>query len=295
MPSNASSLPETSAVTDLLAVRTASHPKIKTRKLAPWMGVANDQGLIHVDNYLEARPSGASLVTHRPARQRRNQVLKAIGVVIGLFPPVWPVYLGGWLFWRSRPPHRSMRQVHKALRALEKGQTGIALKQLQEAHYLDPSNNDALYWLGMLLSKQHRQEEAIDALSLVSERVPVIPEVEAALVDAYVATGESEAAVYHAQQLLDIAPYLPETPLKLADAFEAAGQLGLAIEALERAPLHKRVLTEPLVQIHYRLGDLYERQGLVEKALHHFKTVYARDISFRDVRSRVMALETSKG
>ena len=204
---------------------------------------------------------------------------------------MWAIYLIAWLIWRSRPRQQSMRRVRKAVKALEKNQTGPALKQLQEAHLLNPSNNDALYWLGLLLSAQQRHEEAEEALSLVADRVPGLPEVETALVKAYVALNDSENAIFHAQRLLDVAPYEPETLLVLADAFESAGRIDLAIQSLEQAPLQKRTLTDELVQIHYRLGMLYERQGDSDRALGHFKRVYARDITYRDVRTRVAKLE----
>jgi tetratricopeptide (TPR) repeat protein len=238
-----------------------------------------------------------SLVTRREVwlrRRRRKQVLTALALVLGLFPPMWALYFVAWLVWRSRPKQQSMRRVRKAVRALEKNQTGPALKQLQEAHLLSPSNNDALYWLGLLLSAQHRYEEAEEALSLVAERVPGLPEVETALVKAYVTINEPESAVYHAQRLLDVAPYEPETLLTLSDAFEAAGRIDLAIQSLEQAPLHKRTLTDELVKIHYRLGMLYERRGDAAEALDHFKRVYARDITYRDVLARVAALEAGE-
>lgn len=289
--SNDPSISADAVTTQTLTLRQSPIAPIKTRRLGPWVASESQQGIIKTDRGASAGNPQSSLVTHRPPGKLRRQLLKGFGVVLGFFPPVWPFYLGGWLFWRSRPPQKSMRQVRKAIQALEKGQTGIALKLLQDAHYLNPNNNDALYWLGMVLKTQNRHEEAADALSLVSERIPELPEVEAALVDIYVAMQESEAAVYHAQRLLDMAPYQPKTPLKLADAFEAAGRIDLAIEALERAPVHKRVLTQTLVEIHYRLGILHERQANSEKALHHFKRVLAKDISFKDVRFKVEALE----
>lgn len=234
-----------------------------------------------------------SLATRRYAQRtrRRTWLLYAVLAALALFPPMWAVYLVAWLVWRSRPKQRSMRGVRQAVRAIEKDQPGVALRQLQEAHYLDPSNPDALYWLGLLLSRQGRHEEAAEALSIVAERVPGLPEVEGALVDAYVAADAPADAVYHAQRLLDVAPYAPETLLKLADAFEADGRPDLAIEALRQAPLHKRTLPPPLLAVHYRLGALYEAAGEPERALEHFTRVYARDAAFRDVRARMAALE----
>ncbi|MFT5141601.1 MAG: tetratricopeptide (TPR) repeat protein [Rhodothermales bacterium] len=184
-----------------------------------------------------------------------------------------------------------MRLVRKAVRALERGQPGVALKQLQDAHLLDPSNCDALYWMGLLMSRQDRAEEAVEALSLVSERIPGLPEVEGALADAYLGMGQPNAAIFHAQRLMDSSPYATASLIKLAEAFEAAGKLDLATQALEQAPIHKRTLSEELVRVHYRLGSLYEKRGNPEQALHHFKRVYGRDITFKDVMARIEALE----
>lgn len=290
-PDPGSGRPAGSEVTALVPAPSA---EIATRRQLPRTPLGDGRGILRVDARPEVDGERPSVVTRRQAwlrRRRRKQLLTAFALILGLFPPMWGVYLIAWLYWRSQPPQQSMRGVRRAVRALEKNQTGIALRQLQEAHYLDPSNTDALYWLGLLLSRQNRQEEAAEALSLVAERVPGLPEVEAALVDAYVATGQPESAVYHAQRLLDVAPYAPESLLKLADAFEAAGKPELAIAALEQAPLHKPTLTDGLIEIHYRLGILHERRGDAERALHHFQRVYARDVTYRDVRTRVRALE----
>ena len=289
---------EHSTGTGVLALAPTPQAEIKTRKLLPRTKLGDSHGIVKADAGAGTDGPRQSIVTRRRKwlrRRRLKRVLTAIAVILCIFPPMWAVYLIGWLIWRSRPPQQSMRRVRKAVRALERNRTGVALKQLQEAHYLDPSNNDALYWLGLLLSRQHRQEEAEEALSLVAERVPGLPEVEAALAEAYMAMDEPENAVYHAQRLFDLAPNAPHALLTLAKAFEAADRLDLAIQTLEQAPLHKRALTDELVQIHYRLGTLYEQQSDPDRALHHFKRVYARDISYQDVRFRVKALEDRQG
>jgi tetratricopeptide (TPR) repeat protein len=239
-----------------------------------------------------------SLATRRQGtlrRRRRKQVLVAIALALAIFPPMWAVYLVAWLVRRSRPRQQSMRRVRRAVRALRKGQSGPALRHLQDAHFRDPSNTDALYWMGLLLSRQHRQEEAEEVLSLVAERVPGLPEVEAALVDAYVALEQPESAVHHAQRLVHAQPYNADALLKLSEAFVAAGRLDLAIESLRQSPLDRRVLSDALVDVHFHLGVLYERQGDPRAALHHLKRVYARDAAYRDVRARVLSLESRLG
>jgi tetratricopeptide (TPR) repeat protein len=239
-----------------------------------------------------------SLATRRQGalrRRRRNQVLLAIALALAIFPPMWAVYLVAWLVWRRRPRQQSMRRVRRAVRALRKGRAGTALRHLQDAHFRDPSNTDALYWMGLLLSRQHRQEEAEEVLSLVAERVPGLPEVEAALVDAYVALEQPESAVHHAQRLVHAEPYNSDALLKLSEAFVAAGRVDLAIEALRQSPLDRRVLSDALVDVHFQLGVLYERRGDLGAALHHLKRVYARDAAYRDVRARVLSLESRLG
>lgn len=285
---------EKSKGSDVLALGHSPASEIVTRKQ-----LANTRlgrGIVQVD--AEAADGGTpSIVTRRQIwlrRRRRKRLLIGLALVLALFPPMWAVYLVGWLIWRSRPPQKSMRRVRKAIRALEKNRTGIALQHLQEAHFLDPTNNDALYWLGLLLSGQHRHAEAAEALSLVAERVPGLPEVETALVEAYVSTDSPEMAVYHAQRLLEAAPYAPETLLKLSEAYEAAGRLDLAVQALEQAPLHKASLNGSLLQVHYRLGSLYEQRGETARALHHYDRVYASDITYKDVRARMRSLKAAR-
>jgi tetratricopeptide (TPR) repeat protein len=293
--------PEGRSGADVIALAPPPRLEVVTRRRLPRTQLAYRHGVPSAGltvgsgtaTDLAEAPSASTLVTRRQAwlRRRRRWLLAAVAVALALFPPMWAVYLVAWMVWRRRPRQRSMRLVRRGVRALEADRMGLALRGFQEAHLLDPSNTDALYWLGLLLSRQERHGEAEEALSLVAERVPGLPEVEGALADAYVALGDPAAAVYHAQRLAEAAPYAPEALLKLADAFEAAGREDLAVEALERAPLHGRRVASALLPLHYRLGALYERGGDAERALYHFKRVYAQDIAYEDVRARVEALE----
>lgn len=225
-------------------------------------------------------------------QRRRRRWMIAVAVIMGVgFPPILFLYFIAWLVWQNKPKNKSMRLVKSGLRALEKNQTGIALKRLQEAHLLDHHNYDALYWLGMLLVGQRRYAEAIEALSIVHDHVPGLPEVDAGMLDAYYELKDYENAIYHAQRLLELDPYDLYVLLKLADCYEALGKPGLALSVLQHAPLLKRILDEPLKQIHYRLAHLYEEQGENERALEHYRRIYTSDSTFRDVKEKLEVLE----
>lgn len=180
-----------------------------------------------------------------------------------------------------------MRLVKKAIKELDRGNIGIAVKKLQEAHFQDPHNCDALYWLGMVMAAQDRPTEAIEALSLVADRIPGLPEVETALVDAFLDTKEPNAALYHAQRLFNAFPYETASLLKLAEAFVAVEQPEMAIRTLEQAPLHKPLLTAELLQLHFELGKLYDTTGNADQARTHFERVYAADAGYEDVADRI--------
>lgn len=239
--------------------------------------------------------SAVSLVSRRYAAERRRRrrwllaFVAAVVAVAGFGVPL-ALYLVAWLVWRNRPAHKSMRRVRQAIRALERGQTGVAFQRLQEAHFLDPSNNDALYRLGLLLAEQRRYSEAIEALSLVNERVPGLPEVEQALLEASVETADHEQAVYYAQRILERDPYDLQVLVRLADAFEALGQANLAIRVLEQTPHYRRTLDDGMKQVLYRLAALYERRGDYARAREHYERLAAGDASFRDVRDRLLGL-----
>ncbi len=227
------------------------------------------------------------LITRKPGPSRARRVLRGVALVIGLIPPFWPFSLGTWLYLRRRPHSKSLRLVRQAIADLDRGNIGIAVKKLQEAHFLDPNNSDALYWLGLVMSAQDRPADAIEALSLVAERIPGLPEVETALTDAYLDSDKPEAALFHAQRLFDSAPYDTNSILKLAEALTASGQNELAIRTLTQAPLYKTRLSRDLIRVHYELGRLLQEAGEEDKARDHYERVYTADAKFEDVASRL--------
>ena len=230
------------------------------------------------------------LVTRKPGPSPTRRIVRGVAIVIGLIPPFWPVSLGTWLYLRQRPHSKSIRLVRQAVADLDKGNIGLAVKKLQEAHFLDTNNSDALYWLGLVMAAQDRPSDAIEALSLVAERIPGLPEVETALTDAYLDSDEPEAALFHAQRLFDSAPYDTNSILKLAEALSASGKDDLAIRTLKQAPLFKIRLNRDLIRVHHELGRLLQESGEVEQARGHYERVYSTDANFEDVADRLEAL-----
>ncbi|MFT4605467.1 MAG: tetratricopeptide (TPR) repeat protein [Rhodothermales bacterium] len=268
-----------------LARARALDQRVDSREMASMLPTRVASGAVATREVSEV------LVTRKPGPSLTRRVLRGVAITVGLFPPFWPITLGTWLFLRRRPPTRSLRLVQKAIADLDRGNNGIAVKRLQEAHFLDPTNSDALYWLGLVMSAQDRPEDAIEALSLVAERIPGLPEVETALTDAYLDTDKPEAALYHAQRLFDSAPYDTNSVLKLAEAFTASGQPALAIRTLSQAPLHRTRLTKDLIRVHYELGRLLQDAGEGSEARAHFERAFAADAKFEDVADRLEALK----
>ncbi len=73
----------------------------------------------------------------------------------------------------------------------------------------------------------------------------------------------------------------------LARCFEQKGQYDIAAEQLERAASELSLMDETKKDIIYELGLVCEKMGRKEKAVEHFKEIYAVDISFRDVSQRI--------
>lgn len=244
------------------------------------------------------KPAGGSVLVRRHEvvkNKKKKAAFVALALVIAFMTfPLIPVYLIAWMLWANRPKQKSKRLVRKSIGSLVDGKTGIAVKDLQEAHLLDPHNTDALYWLGLVLAEQGRHEDARDALNVVHDRVSTLPEVEAALLESSFATGRYDEAIIHAQRLLNLEPFNLDALLMLANAFDATGDTDSAIETLQHAPLFKKTLDDSLKQILYRLAGLYERRGDTATAVKHLRRLYTADVNFRDVRQRLDALKAGE-
>ncbi len=73
----------------------------------------------------------------------------------------------------------------------------------------------------------------------------------------------------------------------LAQAFKAKGQLDIAREQLESALSELDAMDESKKEILYELGLLYEATGQRDEAVKCFREIYAVDIGYRDVATKV--------
>ena len=64
----------------------------------------------------------------------------------------------------------------------------------------------------------------------------------------------------------------------------------LAADQLKMAAEEIFVMDENKMGIYYELGDLYEKLGNKPEALKYYKEIYARDIGFRDVSTKLQTL-----
>lgn len=73
----------------------------------------------------------------------------------------------------------------------------------------------------------------------------------------------------------------------LALCFKQKQQYDIAAEQLEKAAAELHLMDETKKDILYELGTIREAMGQPEKAVEHYKDIYAVDIGFRDVTAKI--------
>ena len=86
------------------------------------------------------------------------------------------------------------------------------------------------------------------------------------------------------------------TVVATAEALAQSGLSTMAFEKLDEVRLEKIVfLRDDMVEIAYRIGNLYELLGLPDQALKHFKCVIKEKIKYSDALSRALRLKEAIG
>lgn len=107
--------------------------------------------------------------------------------------------------------------------------------------------------------------------------------------------GELDAAIAEFQHTVRDPKYKSESQLRMGRAFAEKGQLDLAVSQFQKALEGQAGMTERVKEIRYALGDVYARQGDVERARREFAAIYEVDINFRDVGQRIAKLAPAPG
>jgi len=105
--------------------------------------------------------------------------------------------------------------------------------------------------------------------------------------------GALDAAIAEFQHTVRDPKYKSESQLRMGRAFAAKGQYDLAISQLQKALEGQAGMTERVKEIHYVLGDVFDRSGKPAEAKAEFGRIYEVDIKFRDVSARLTKLASA--
>lgn len=110
----------------------------------------------------------------------------------------------------------------------------------------------------------------------------------------YLEEGETDKAIKELQ-LAQRSPKVRINALILiGKAYKSKGFHDLAAEQLEIAKSEISGVTDQKKDVLYELGDCYEQQGEMEKAMAEFKALYGADIAYRDVAEKIEAFYARK-
>lgn len=101
--------------------------------------------------------------------------------------------------------------------------------------------------------------------------------------------GDPEEAALHFQRALNDPRLRASAQIGLAQAFAAGGKTDLAIDQFEAVLAALPSLDDQKKSVLYDLADLYARAGRHDEAKQHLKTIYAVDLGYRDVATKLDA------
>ncbi|MCC6414985.1 MAG: tetratricopeptide repeat protein [Opitutaceae bacterium] len=127
-----------------------------------------------------------------------------------------------------------------------------------------------------------------DAQAAVT-RHPGDAEARLRLAEILLAAGQVEAAIAHFQQVQRNPRLRHRALLGLSRGFRARRLTDLAITQLQTAKQEMTVMDELKKEIIYELGRCFEEQQQADAAIDQFKEIYAEDIGFRDVATKINA------
>ncbi|MEM8867133.1 MAG: tetratricopeptide repeat protein [Verrucomicrobiota bacterium] len=156
----------------------------------------------------------------------------------------------------------------------------------------DPENAAVKAELEQLRAEEHnfRREQAEDLV----QRYPNEFSYRFELGELYYEDGEVDKSIKELQLALRSPKVRVGSLILLGKAYQQKGFFDLAAEQLLTAKSEIPGMTDQKKDVLYSLGESYEKQGDMEKAMAEFKALYGADISYRDVSEKIDAFYSQK-
>jgi tetratricopeptide (TPR) repeat protein len=181
--------------------------------------------------------------------------------------------------------------VASALEAHRAGHSSHAARLYQDALDIDPTNIDALHYLGVL---QHQQGNHAAALNLLDKALELAPNNAACWSNRGIvaaASGQSRDAIRCYLQALQLEPDFADARNNLGVALQAQDQLQAAVHQYQQA----LVLAPSLVDAHLNLGTALARLERYDEALASYEHALALDPHSAEAHFNAGNALTSKG
>jgi tetratricopeptide (TPR) repeat protein len=173
--------------------------------------------------------------------------------------------------WSPQQPSESQKAkgsyIARGLAFVDRGDLPQAAACFQQAIQIDRADFAAHSWLGAVLQKQGRSDEAIDEYRQALRSNRWLVKVHISLADLLFARGEAESAKEHLEAALAIDP-------RVAEAHGRLGRILASQKRYEEAVEHYRKGLEidpRALGTHLHFGEELRRQGRFDEAIEHFR------------------------
>lgn len=219
-------------------------------------------------------------------------LLWLVAIVLGIaLPPLGVVMVIGAVIYYYRrnksPKYQAKQRIKKATALFQEQKYAEAEPLLLEVANIYPENTETDFLLGGVYHNQGKYKEAAPYLERAHQQDLTHEGTLVSLANCYFSLGEFDKVI----PLMQNFPGGWENNLKALQlfglCFSNKEQHDLAIEVFKKASLTKRNLDDGLLELHYNLGLVYDAAGQKANAQKHFKKVYAYDMNYKDVLSKV--------
>lgn len=193
------------------------------------------------------------------------------------------------LVLRTHPKHiLANRQLGVQLARLNRDDE--ALRYLETAYKLDPSDPQGSTLLGRLYARRKNYAQAEEAFLAAIERNGNNAGLRAELGALYLAQNRENHALNELRKSVECDPGNKEARLRLASLYEKHGRFDYAIGELKEA---LRYHPEDVI-LHRRLGELYLQGKDLDRALTHFEDVVKLDPTCADMHNKLGKIYLTK-